>query len=388
MEKHQGSRKLKYFLFILLLIVLAGVALRGTAEAHLRAAAVLTCLSDPNAHGFVASFAGHPFNEENGSALIASGPLKFRLYIPDGGAQNGGIVLLHGVHHLGMEDPRLVNLSRALAGSGVEVMTPELQDLADYRITPGTVDTIGASAVILSTKMQRPVGVIGLSFAGGLSLMAAARPEYKDKIGFVMAVGAHDDMSRVARFYATNEETDPDGQEEHLQAHDYGVLILAYEHTEDFFSSQDAPVAREVLRQWIWEERQAMKTADALSPEGKKTLDLLLHHREQLQQDFVEEIARHRAEMDAVSPHGKLGEITAHVYLLHGAADNIIPPEETLWLEHDVPKPDLKGVLISKALTHVDAGKGEPFTERWALVDFFAHVLRNAKELNQEKSGH
>lgn len=388
MEKHQGSRKLKYLLIVILLIVLAGVALHGTAESHLRAAAVLTRLSDPNAHGFVAGFAGHPFTEEDGSALISSGPLKFKLYIPNNGVRNGGIVLLHGVHHLGMQDPRLVNLSRALAGSGVEVMTPELQDLADYRITPRTVDTIGASAVILSTKMQRPVGVIGLSFAGGLSLMAAARPEYKDKIGFVMAVGAHDDMSRVARFYATNMETDPNGKEQHLQAHDYGMLILAYEHTEGFFSSQDAPIAREVLRQWIWEEPQAMKAADALSVAGKKTLDLLLHHHEQLQQTFLDEIAQHQAEMDAVSPHGKLGEIAAHVYLLHGASDNIIPPAETLWLERDVPKQELKGVLISKALTHVDAGNGEPFTEKWALVDFFARVLRNAEQLNHEKSGH
>jgi hypothetical protein len=387
-EKSRGSRKLRYLLLVLLVIILAGVALRGTAEAHLRAAAVLTRLSDPNAHGFVASFAGHPLTEENGSALIASGPLRFKMYVPANGARNGGIVLVHGVHHLGMDDPRLVNLARALSGSGVEVMTPELQDLADYRITPRTVDTIGASAVILSTKLSRPVGVIGLSFAGGLSLMAAARPEFKDKIGFVMAVGAHDDMSRVARFYATNEETNPNGKEQHLQAHDYGMLILAYEHTEDFFSGEDAPIAREVLRQWIREEPQAMKNAGALSPAGNKTLDQLLHHHQQLQQDFVEEIARHQAEMDAVSPHGKLGDIAAHVYLLHGAADNIIPPAETLWLEHDVPKQDLKGVLISKALTHVDAGNGEPLTEKWALVDFFAHVLQDATKLNERTQGH
>jgi hypothetical protein len=92
--------------------------------------------------------------------------------------------------------------------------------------------------------------------------------------------------------------------------------------------------------------------------------------------------------MDAVSPRGKLGNITARVYLLHGASDNIIPPTETLWLEQDVPKQELKAVLISQALTHVDAGNGEPFMEKWALVNFFARVLRDAERLNQKKSGH
>lgn len=388
MDRHRGSRKLTYVLFLVLFLVLAALVLRQVAETHLRAAAVLTLLNDPNAHGVIADFARQPFTEQPGSALVAEGPMKFRLYVPEGGARNGGIVLLHGVHHLGMDDPRLINLARALAGSGVEVMTPELEDLADYRITPRTIDTIGASAVILSTKLKRRVGVIGLSFAGGLSLMAAARPEYKDTIGFVLAVGAHEDMARVARFYATNIETAPDGKEVPLQAHEYGMLILAYAHMEDFFSARDVSAARESLRQWLWEEPQAMKTAEELSPAGRKTLDLLLHHHQDLRQALLAEIAQNQAEMDAVSPRGKLGGITAHVYLLHGASDNIVPPQETLWLEQDVPKQALKGVLISRALTHVDAGNGEGFTEKWRLVHFFAGVLQNAVQLSDEKAGH
>jgi pimeloyl-ACP methyl ester carboxylesterase len=384
----RGSQKLTYLLFLLLFIVLAILALRQVAEAHLRSAAVLMRLSDPNAHGFVASFAGHPFSEEPGSALTAQGPLKFRLYIPQDGARAGGIVLLHGVHHLGMDDPRLKNFSRALAGAGVEVMTPELQDLADYRVTPQTVDEIGASAVILSTRLNRPVGLIGLSFAGGLSLMAAARPEYKDKIGFVLAVGAHEDMSRVARFFVTNMVTNPDGSETKLEAHDYGMLVLAYSHMEDLFPARDVPSAREALRQWLWGEPQAMKTAETLSPAGKHEFDLLLHHHEQMRQALLNEITRHQADMDAVSPRGKLAGLKADTFLLHGASDNIVPPSETLWLARDVPKRALKRVLISQALTHVDAGNGEPFSEKWALVHFFARVLEDAAQLNAARRVH
>jgi pimeloyl-ACP methyl ester carboxylesterase len=266
-------------------------------------------------------------------------------------------------------------------------MTPELKDLVGYRITPRTIDTIGASAVILSTRVKQRVGLIGLSFAGSLSLMAATRPEYADKIGFVLAVGGYEDMARVARFYTANIETGPDGKEVHSQAHEYGALLLAYAHLEDFFSAHDVPIVREALRQWLWEDPQAMKTAAALSPQGKKTLDVLLHHRDEVQQDFMTEIAQHQADMDAVSPRGKLDGLKTHVYLLHGASDNIIPPAETLWLQRDVPKGALKRVLISQALTHVNAGNGEPLSEKWALVHFFAGVLQEADQLNEAKAG-
>lgn len=386
MRDTRGSRKLTYILLIILLVILGALVARRLADSHLRAISVLHRLANPQAHDFLASFAADPFTEQNGQALTSQGTLRFRLYIPRTKARSGGIVLLHGVHHLGIDDPRLISFSRALAAAGVEVMTPELQDLADYRVTPRTVDTIGASVVILSTAMRQKVGVIGLSFAGGLALMAAAKPDYRDSIGYVLAVGAHDDLNRVARFFATNMVLNPDGTETPFQAHEYGMLVLAYAHLEDFFSAPDVPIAREALRQWLWEQPDAMKIAEALSPQGKQEMDLLLHHHELLRQAFLDEIQLHHAEMDAVSPHGKLGDLTTDVYLLHGSADNIIPPAETLWLERDVPKPSLKRALISKALTHVNEGKSESRYDKWQLIDFFAQVLTETRELGSGRA--
>jgi pimeloyl-ACP methyl ester carboxylesterase len=279
------------------------------------------------------------------------------------------------VHHLGIEDPRLWNLARALAEAGVLVMTPELQDLADYRVTARTIDVIGDSAVVLSTRMRREVGVIGLSFAGGLSLLTAAKPEYAPKIGFVLAIGAHDDMGRVARFFAANVIARPDGTESTLAAHEYGVLVLAYAHLEDFFSPRDVPVAREALREWLWEKPDAMKAAAALSPAGQREFDELLHHRDLLRAALLQEITLHKDEMEAVSPHGHIAALHAPVYLLHGAGDTVIPASETLWLAKDVPPQDLKTSLISNALVHVDMGSKVRWHEQWQLVDFMAQVL-------------
>jgi pimeloyl-ACP methyl ester carboxylesterase len=263
----------------------------------------------------------------------------------------------------------------------VLVMTPELQDLADYRVTARTIDVIGDSAVALRTRMQRKVGVLGLSFAGGLALLAADRKEYADSIGFVVAIGAHDDMSRVARFFAANIITSPDGVETRLQAHEYGVLVLGYSHLEDFFAAKDVPIARESLRQWLWEKPQAMRTAEELSPEGKHELELLLHHREQLRDALLKEITMHREEMDAVSPHDHVAHLHTPVFLLHGAGDTIIPSSETLWLAKDVPPAELKAELISSALVHVDMGSKVTWQQEWQLMDFMAQVLEATDKL-------
>ena len=382
MARFTSKQKVFIFLFVIVAsLVLIGAVLFHPVGPHLRATSLMLRFSDPKTNAIAASFANHPFKEEDGTALTPHGPLRYRLYTPQDVTNPGGVVLLHGVHHLGIEDPRLWSLARAMAGAGVLVMTPELQDLADYRVTPRTIDVIGDSAVVLSTKMNRSVGLIGLSFAGGLALLAADRKDYRPNIGFVLAIGAHDDMTRVARFFAANIIARPDGTEASLAAHEYGVLVLAYSHLEDFFSPQDIPVAREALRQWLWDQPQAVQTAASLSKDGQREMDELLHHRSQLQEALLKEITLHKAEMDSVSPHAHVADMQVPVFLLHGAGDTVIPASETLWLAKDIPPANVKAVLVSQALVHVDMDAKVTWQEQWQLVDFMSEVLEATDKL-------
>jgi dienelactone hydrolase len=376
------SRRLTYLLLLTVLVVFAGLVAWRLADPYLRAMSVLVRFSDAHAHGFATRFARSPFREELSSAQTPQGPVRFRLYIPKGVSQPVAMVLLHGIHHLGIEEPRLVSFSRALAAAGIEVMTPELKDLADYRVTPETIDVIGDSAVVLSTRLKQPVGVMGLSFAGGLALMAAAKPEYARHIGFVVTVGAHDDMARVAHFFIANRIEEPNGASRQLTAHEYGVLVLAYAHLGQFFSPADVPAAQEALRLWLWEKPQeAMAASQRLSKAGKAKFDELVHHRELTKDELEAEIEKYRPEMDAVSPHGHLSRLKVPVYLLHGSGDTVIPASETEWLARDVPRAELKAVLISPALIHVNMEETVPFSQKWALVDFLAKVMRAADGL-------
>lgn len=328
--------------------------------------------------------------EQDGIAETPQGPLKFRLYIPTDVPHPGGVILLHGIHRAGIEEPRVINFARNMASAGIEVMTPELIDLADYRVTPRTVDVIGNAAVVLDAKMGLPrVGILGMSFAGGLALLTASKPEYADRIGFVVAVGAHDDMTRVARFFADNMVEEPDGSTVAFKAHEYGVLVLAYSHLEDFFSAKDAPAAREALHKWLWEQpNDAMEIVKTMSPAGQREFDLMIHDRDQLQATLLKEIKNHGDEMQAVSPHGQIGGLRVPVYLLHGTTDSVIPASETLWLAKDVPAPALKTVLISPAMNmiHVDGQHSVTLSQKWVLVDFMAQILKASQKLG--RAGH
>jgi dienelactone hydrolase len=301
--------------------------------------------------------------------------------VPRGVTDAPGILLVHGVHHLGVDEPRLVRFARALAESGILVMTPEIRELADYHVDPRSIATIGEAARRLRERAARPVGVIGMSFAGGLALLAAADARFAPDIKFVVAVGAHDDLGRVSRFFATGSIARPDGTLLTMRAHDYGPMVLVYSHVDDFFAEGDVPFARSALRAWLWEDRDGARAhAASMSPEGRARMDLLFGgHVDALAAALLDVIARRGTEMGPVSPRGRLGSIHVPVYLLHGAGDSVIPSTETLWLAREVPPAELRDVLVSPALVHVELDGDPTLADRWSLVHFMADVLEEAQ---------
>jgi dienelactone hydrolase len=369
-------RKLGFFV-----LVAAIVLLFRPAGAHMRAASLLTRLQAPDDRGAVARYGSHEVAERTATFTGASGALPARFYAPVGVDHPPGILLVHGVHHTGIDEPRLVRFARTIAGTGVLVMTPEVPELRDYHIDPRSIDTIGAAAHVLRVETKQDhVGIMGLSFAGGLSLLAAADPRYQADIGFVVAVGAHDDLSRVSRFFATSHIEDPDGRAQPIKAHEYGPLVLVYSHIEDFFPKEDVPTAKDALRLWLWEDRDAARARlPALGPASREKMERLFAAKvDTISQEILAELAAHEAEAARVSPHGHMGTLKVPVYLLHGAGDTVIPASETLWLAKDMPAGLAKEVLVSPAVQHVEL-EGEPsLADKWALVHFMADVLAEA----------
>jgi pimeloyl-ACP methyl ester carboxylesterase len=220
---------------------------------------------------------------------------------------------------------------------------------------------IGDAVHELARRSGAPkVGLLGLSFAGGMSLIAASDPAVGHQLSGVIAIGAHDDLNRVLNFFETDETQAPDGTVLKMKAHEYGSLVTAYSHASAYFAKRDVPEARKTLRTLLWEDLpDAHSEAKKLSRRGQMRMDeLFAHDTKSLVPDTQRVLKKVQPELEAASPHHYLAKLHVPVMLLHGAEDNVVPPTETLWLERDLPKGVLKSALISPAIGHVEVGAG------------------------------
>jgi pimeloyl-ACP methyl ester carboxylesterase len=274
-----------------------------------------------------------------------------------------------------------MSFSRAVAGSGLAVLTPQIDALADYHVDGASIPIIGESAAWLDQRLGTgPVTVTGISFGGGLTLLAAADPRYAPHVRALALMGAYDDLARVSRFLATSQEEFPDGRTIPFAAHDYGASVFVYAHLNQFFPAGDLTAAHEALRAWLREQPEDAKPWIArLSPASQGTMDALLARRiDEVRPQILNAIHTDEVELAALSPHGHLASLRVPVFILHGSADNVIPPAESQWLKQDVPHEDVRAVLITGAFSHVDPEKDASIWEELRLVHFIAGVLRAA----------
>ena len=135
------------------------------------------------------------------------------------------LAVFPGVHSGGVDEPRLAAFSQRLAATGANVLSMPLPELRRYLITPVSTDMIeDGAAWLLADRTMAPLGHIGLagvSFAGGLALVAAGRPSLVNRIDLVVALGSHADLPRVLTYLCTGRLSDGTRR----PPHDYGVVI-------------------------------------------------------------------------------------------------------------------------------------------------------------------
>ena len=337
-----------------------------------------------------------------------SGNIPARLYQPEGRVRRT-LLLMPGVHRDGINESRLVGLAEDLSATGYRVVTVAAPDLTKFKVTPEVTDVIEDAVKWTSEQPQfrtdGKIGIIGISFTGGLSIVASGRESIRDRVAFVMSFGGHGDLARAMHYLASGEvlgdleaakQSSAVAGADHVGVHpphDYGLAVVLLnladrvvppdqvaalsKGIDGFLLASSLAVTDPPKSVPVFEE---MKKYQETLPEPSRTYMQYVNDRavDKLGPVLlpVIENLKHHPGMAALSAE-RAAPPTAPIFLLHGVDDSVIPSVETVLLaEHFKGKADVTG-LLSGLITHAEVNRTPGATEVWRLASFWRQIMKH-----------
>ncbi len=335
-----------------------------------------------------------------------TGEVPARFYRPAGTVRRT-VILMPGVHRDGIDESRLVGLAEDLAGTGFGVLTIAAPDLQRFKITPQVTDVIEDAVLWASAQPQLApdgkIGLLGISFSGGLSVVAAGRDSIRERVAFVMSFGGHGDLARVMHYLCSGEVLGDLERAKRSSAvvgadhvgvhppHDYGVAVVLLSLADRVVpADQVAGLSRGIDGFLLASSLAMTDQARALQVFGEmKAYALTLPEPSRTLMTYVNERAVDKLGpillpiADGLKDHPGMPALSAEraapplapVMLLHGVDDNVIPSVETVLLaEHLKGKSRVTG-LLSGLITHAEVNRTPNLTEVWRLARFWRGIM-------------
>jgi dienelactone hydrolase len=298
------------------------------------------------------------------------------------------VLLVSGLHPGGIDEPRLVDLAQKLAHASVTVVTPDIPELSRFEITPALTDRIEDAAVWLASSplaASRRIGLMGVSFSGGLSVVAAGRPSLRDRLLYVLSFGGHNDLLNVLGYFCQSLEHTASGQP---RPHDYGVAIVLLSVARELVPAAQVTPLTDAVRRFLWasyltridQEAAAREFAAvrALETTMGQPASTLLHyvnerdveHLGPLLVPYLDAYAGAAALSPAQSPLP-----SAPVFLLHGREDNVIPSSESKSLARRLQGRAPVRLLLTDLISHADPDQPAHLVDVLRLFDFWGDLL-------------
>lgn len=373
------------------LACLAGLALVPAAD-FVRGASMVAraaALDDPFARR-LAAFGTVPSTTRDVEVPSRSGPLRARLYLPASPITRT-VILTPGVHAEGIDEPRLTKFARDIAAGGFAVVTTELPDLLRYEITPRLPDQIEDVARWTAARRALApdgrIGIVGISFSGGLSIVAAGRPSLAGKVAFTLSFGGHGDLGRTMRYLCTGVQ--PDGTLR--PPHDYGLVILLLNFAPFIVPGEQVEPLRAGIRTFLKAShvdmvdkpaaRLVFDRAIAMEETLPEPSRRLLHAVNQREVAYLGPLVLPYLDAvqlpDSVSPE-RAPAPASPVFLLHGSDDNVIPAGETMSLAASLrARGTPVEALVTPLVTHAEVDRASTRRHIADLVLFWMKLLKS-----------
>ncbi len=289
-----------------------------------------------------------------------------------------------GANDLGSRDPRAVAFADTLARSGFAVLVMSSAPTLNSPHDNDPADLVRAPTRALAAfeyLMQRPevdatqVGFVGVCLGGGACLLAASQQVIAERVRFVYLIGPYYSLHTLLRAAVSSTTVDEDGRARRWPVGAYGVGRLRAWLLQALDAGERACVRRTL--------ELGERAPDGLSPAALATLELCCGVAPMRAEVLISQLdERFLATLTAASPEGQLAGLRAPTFIMHGAADDLIPVEESRRLARA-----LRGQVAVKTVElemfhHVDAtrrlGAGVFAREVWRLTGHVAPLMQFA----------
>lgn len=283
------------------------------------------------------------------------------LYRRPGAGPQTGVLLLPGISPAGKNDRRLVALARTLARSGFTVLLPDIPGFRSFRLSSADVSRIADAYQYFSGRKDQAgvaTGICAISFAVGPAVLAAAQPQTRDRVAFIIGVGGYYDLVQVVTFATTGYFRRPGATNwERLSPSVYGQALLAMSNAPLLTEVSDqralSRYARDLLMGYT-EEEGLIGHVLHLQPEGDALLALITNKEPERTVPLIRQLPpAMQKQIQALNPAAQdLSQLKAPLLLLHGRSDNVIPYTESLSLAAAV-RPGQSRLFLIDGLAHI-----------------------------------
>jgi pimeloyl-ACP methyl ester carboxylesterase len=312
-----------------------------------------------------------------------------------------GWVVLHGVTRPGRRHPTLLRFVRALAGTGANVLVPEIPEWRELDLAPDeAAATIRASVLHLSTvEGTRPdrIGVMGFSLGVPQVLLAATDPSLRGRLRAVAGFGGYGDLDRTIHFLFKGEHEwqgtvqviDPDPYGRWVVGGNYLTRVPGFEEAGDVARAL-LSLARGAgdLQVGAWEACYDSFKEELVHEIHPSRRDLFRAFAPPTGQTPPDELARRLAPAlaDAArratpfsEPMSFLDRISVPVRLVHGRGDRLIPFSESLRMAEAFPARADVRVYLTGLFSHsqedTESGGGAGVEEQLHFLRILSDLL-------------
>jgi dienelactone hydrolase len=365
-----------------LVLALTAIALALFLPRALRSVSFLDGIAGQTASTFVRAFDVGQIDEHVESIDVPGRSLTAKLLLPHREHPSTAIVVIHGFHPLGTDDPRFLSFARAAAHAGFAVIAPDFPEMRNFRVDVATVEGAeGALRWALShPEFGRRIGALGISYGAGPAFIAADHPDLRDRVAFVLSIGGYFDLHDTLRFALTGDFED-DGKTTHERPHPWARLIFALNHAELLVPEPDRTAFVEAIhRKLDLDDAGAAAAAGNLGPEASKLYASLCDFASPDLGALLERVEPAiQKEGTSLSLAVALQTLSARTYLLHGYGDDVIPRNQTERIAAALRAAGHppREVLITAVFSHVTP-RETSLSEKLALWRFAYRFLGEA----------